>query len=150
MLLDCMPDISDTITFLALIESNIESLFGDLEKSLHLRRSFATSERVSRVAYIAIELYHAINRNVITFIDEHLIARDTMNNDIINRNTESSRKALIAFAQRDTAIVSDKLLTNFIQVSRSDTGTNMTAHLGESFTDEAGTVTYQFYFFFSL
>ena len=59
-------------------------------------------------------------------------------------------EAVGAFAQRNTAIVSDKLLTNFIQVSRSDTGTNMTAHLGESFTDEAGTVTYQFYFFFSL
>jgi hypothetical protein len=65
-----------------------------------------------------------------------------VHDNIINRDAESSRKALIALAQRNTAIVADELLANLVQESSSDTRTNMTAHLSERSPEEAGSITY--------
>ena len=88
VLLDSMADIANTIPFLALIESDIESLFGDFEKTLHLRRDFATGEGVGRIAYIAVQLDDTVKRYIVAFVEIYIVAGDAMDNDIIDRDTQ--------------------------------------------------------------
>ncbi len=150
MHLNSAANIANAVAGLAFIESNIKSLFSGLKKTLHLGSGLATSEGVSGIANITIQLNDAVKRDVVALIDEDIFARNAVNNDIVNGDTEGCGESLITFAERDTAIVANELLANLIKIGGGNTRTNMTAHLGESFTDEAGTVTYQFNFFFSL
>jgi hypothetical protein len=114
---------------------------------LHLRRDLATSERVGRVADVTVILNNTIHRDVVAFLEEYLIAGDAMDHDVVDRNTERGRETLKAFTERFCPMVANVLLANLIEESSSDTRTYMTTHLGENIPKEAGTVTYQFYFF---
>jgi hypothetical protein len=141
MHLNCMTDIPDTVTFFTLVKSYIESLFGCLKKTLHLGGNFATGERVGRVGTHAIELDHKVQRDIVALLDKHIVAGDAMNDDIVYRDAKRSGEALVAFAERDTTVVADKLLSYFVQESSGYTGTYMTAHLSERSPKEVGSVT---------
>lgn len=139
--LDSMSDVADTIALFALVKSYIKGLFGSLKKTLHLGGNFATGERVGRVGTHAIELDHKVQRDIVALLDKHIVAGDAMNDDIVYRDAKRSGEALVAFAERDTTVVADKLLSYFVQESSGYTGTYMTAHLSERSPKEVGSVT---------
>ena len=150
VLLDGVSDVAHTVAFFAFLKPNIKCLLGDLKKPLHLGRAFATDESVRRIADVSVVLNHTVERDIVAFFDEDIVAGNPMYHHVVDRNAEGGRKTFIAFAQGDAPVVADELVAYLVEEGGGDTGMNMTAHLRQGFPEEASTVTYQFDFFLCL
>jgi hypothetical protein len=147
--LDSMTDVADPVSSLAAVEAEEESLAGNLHQALHLGADRTHGECVGRVGHIAVELNDAVEGDIVALLDEE-VARDAVHHYVVDRDTEGRRETLETLAQRFGAMVADKLLANLVEERSSDTRTDMTAHLRESFPEEEAGITYELYFFFCL
>ncbi len=142
MLLNSVTDITNPFALFAMFQTNIKRLFSNFEQALHLGADLSASESICRITHIAVELNHTIKRDIVTLLKKNIFRRNTVNNNIVHRYAESCGETLEAFAQRDATIVADILLSDLVEESSGDTGTNEATHLRESFPEEASAVTY--------
>jgi hypothetical protein len=149
MRLDSMSNITYAVARLTFLKTQIEALFSNLQKSFHLRRNLAHGESESGVCHISVEFNHTVERYIVAFLDEKL-TRNTMNHNIVDGDAECRREALEALTKGFCSVVTDELLTYLVKEGGSDTRTDVTANLRESFPEEEAGITYELDFFFCL
>ena len=150
MLLDGMAYVPNAVTRFATVEAKIKSLFGNFEETLHLRFDFADSESIGRIADIAVKFDDTINRNIVAFVEEQLLARNAMNHHIVYRHTEGTWETFESFAKGYSTIVTDKLLANLVQKSGRDARFHVASDLRKRSPYKECRTTDKFYLFFSL
>ena len=150
MLLDCMADIANTVAFLTFFKTEIKSFLGDAKETFFLLGDLAHHEGVARVGDITIEIDDTITGDDITVVKEELVAGYAMDNDIVDGHAKSCGETLVTFAERNTAVITDKLLSEFVKESSRDAGTHMATHFRESACQQVAAGPDELNFFFGL
>ena len=94
IVLYCKRYIANPVTLVRLGYSSCKRFFGNTHQFQQFRLHITYSKCISMIAMITIHVNTTIYRNDIT-IFQFIIARKTMNNNFVHRNTKRSRKRRI-------------------------------------------------------
>ena len=148
MLLHGMSNVSNAVASFAAVKAKIESLFGNLEKSLHLGFYFADSESVGRIADITVKLYYTIDGDIVTLVEKQLLARYAVNHHVVYRHAERAGESFETLAERYASIVADELLANLVQKSGRNARLYVASDLRKRSPYKERRTTDKFYLFF--
>ena len=114
-----------------------EDLSGCVVQRLHTRIEPAHSERPRGIAVPTIEDGPTVDRHQIALREHGRRARDAVDDDLVHRRADGSRKALVPLERRHRPGVPDQLLDDRIQLRGGDTGSRRIAGCDERPPDDA-------------
>ena len=96
VLLNCMGDISHTVTGDSLFNTLEKAFLGDLEKLCSFLRNISDSKRISSISVETVYISSHINAHDIAVLDVFMLGRDTMDDLVVYRNARRSGEAAVS------------------------------------------------------
>ena len=149
MTLNGMTDITKMMPRLCCLYSLIKCLFSSAKKVFNFWNYLTDTKSVARITVKTIENASTIYGDYLSLLKNALRVRNAMHNYRIERSayTSGERPSIwirTSLERRDSPVVSDKLLSNLIQLEGRYTWLYMTANLCKRFTNKQIGLTHQF------
>src|SRR5271156_4193259 len=138
--LDGGGDIAQPSADLALLDRLLEGCLGHFEKLCRLGADLADRVGHGGVGVVSVDNYAAVDRKNVALGENSLGIRHAVNNLVIDRSAQCSRKAVISLEGCDRTQLRDLLDGNLLEIhrrsARDDVGRNRVVDLAKSLTGD--------------
>ena len=128
-------DVPDAIVDDRLGDPRGERLLGDVEQPLILRLDLPDSERVRAVGDVAVERDPHVDRDEVALADDEGV-RDPVDDDVVRRDADRLRVALVALGRRDAAVLANERAGGGVELVRRHARPKQSADVGDRLGDE--------------
>ena len=116
VLLNCMGDISHTVTGDSLFNTLEKAFLGDLEKLCSFLRNISDSKRISSISVETVYISSHINAHNIAVLDVFMLGRDTMDDLVVYRNARRSGESAVSQERGSCTVLNDVIVDYLIQL----------------------------------
>ena len=155
VILDGGADVTQMVTGLCGLDTEVEGLLRDLQQLRHFLADLAHTERVAGVAVESVKQRTAVNRDDVTLLQHRLLIGHSMNDDIIYRSTDAGGKRPSirigeTFEGRNGSMVTDELIGYLVQMEGRYTRLDMFCQFAKGLSNQLVGLAHQLYLIFSL
>ena len=140
------PDVTNTITSLGLLDTDIETLLRCSQQAENLLVNLTHREGITAVAIETVDDCSAVASNDIT-VSKFIIRGEAVNYLVIDLDAESARESFVALETRNATMVTDELFCNLVKPKSSNTWLDPLGDFAKCLSNQLICLSNQLYFF---
>ena len=133
--LDRVRDVPDAVADDRLGDPRGERVLRDVEQPLILRLDLPDAERVRAVGDVAVERDADVDRDEVALADDERV-RDAVDDDVVRRDADRLRIALVALGGRDATVLADERACGGVELVGRHARAQQAADVGDRLGDE--------------